>query len=675
MTREDATRDIKSQSPDAFLTKAKKRGWICPDCKNGSGKDGDGIVKNPKGGNYICFKCGFSGDIFDLIGKEFGLSEFNDQFQKATEIYGISVEKYNSGSFTLQQKKQTAEIIEKVAEAPAPMDMTYYYKKCHEAAGKTTYFADRGISQTTIDKYNLGYDDNFTIDGKNKYPMKVIILPTSPYSFEARNIQIQPGAKGFRYIKHGTAALFNGSALSEEKEKPIFIVEGVIDAISIIEAGGQAIGLGSAVNYKLVVQELDKIAPSKPLALLFDSDETGEKNESLLIDELNKRKVSYIQAKEVIDGFHDPNDRLIKDKDGLKKAVDRIHEKVNAIPDPKEEAKLEYIKTSAGKSIKAFMDSIQANMQRPRLSTGFKPIDDALDGGIYTGLYFIGAISSLGKTTLSLQIADNLAKQGRDVLFFSLEQSKYDLMSKSISRETFLFCRDNGKTVNNAKSNLAVLDGRRWLEFSETEKEVMNGAFKSYQDFAKHIFIHEGIGNISVSEIREKIKNHISITGNARPIVFIDYLQILKASEGDERATDKQIVDHNVTALKQLSRDFDIPIIAVSSLNRQNYSEKINMAAFKESGAIEYGSDVLIGLQLTGAGDKDFDVDVAKEKDPREIDFCILKNRNGKITSKGIPMTFYPIFNCFMAADGIDGDGGFVPISKEDEDNIPFDAD
>ena len=99
------------------------------------------------------------------------------------------------------------------------------------------------------------------------------------------------------------------------------------------------------------------------------------------------------------------------------------------------------------------------------------------------------------------------------------------------------------------------------------------------------------------------------------------------------------------------------------------------MAAFKESGAIEYGSDVLIGLQLTGAGDKDFDVDVAKEKDPREIDFCILKNRNGKITSKGIPMTFYPIFNCFMAADGIDGDGGFVPISKEDEDNIPFDAD
>ncbi|MDO4615713.1 MAG: DnaB-like helicase C-terminal domain-containing protein, partial [Lachnospiraceae bacterium] len=163
--------------------------------------------------------------------------------------------------------------------------------------------------------------------------------------------------------------------------------------------------------------------------------------------------------------------------------------------------------------------------------------------------------------------------------------------------------------------------------------------------------IYEGIGNISVAEIREKIKMHISFTGNERPIVFIDYLQILKAPEGAERATDKQIVDHNVTALKQMSRDFDIPVIAISSFNRQNYSEKINMSAFKESSAIEYGSDVLIGLQLTGAGDKDFDVDTAKSANPRKIDFCILKNRNSRIVPKGIPMIYYPVFNCFMMED------------------------
>ena len=151
----------------------------------------------------------------------------------------------------------------------------------------------------------------------------------------------------------------------------------------------------------------------------------------------------------------------------------------------------------------------------------------------------------------------------------------------------------------------------------------------------------------------------------------------VKAAEGYERATDKQIVDHNITELKQLSRDFDIPIIAVSSLNRQSYSGKITMSAFKESGAIEYGSDVLIGLQLTGSGEKDFDADAAKEKDIRDIDLCILKNRTSKIYPDGFPMSFYAVFNCFVAdsTDKKEPDGeldGFTELSKTDEDNIPF---
>jgi len=670
MIRDDAIRNIKMQSPDAFLSKAKKRGWICPICQNGQGKDGDGIVKNPKSGNYKCFKCDWSGDIFDLIGKKFELSEFNEQFQKATEIYAISIEKYNSNkSLNFKQKKQTVEIIEELADSPLTTDMTSYYQECHNNIGRTSYFAERGLTSFTVDMFNLGYDDSFSNGGQLKYPIKAIILPTSFQTFEARNIQTQNN--GFRYFKHGPATLFNISALKEEREKPIFIVEGIIDALSIIEVGGQAIGLGSAVNYKLLIQELDKVVPAKPLALLFDTDETGIKNEVVLIEELQKRKILFLQAKEILKGFHDPNDRLVKDAEGLKNAVSIIQKKIDELPDPKEDAKREYINTSAGKSLKAFMNYIQSNVNKPRLSTGFTLIDDALDGGIYTGLYFIGAISSLGKTTLTLQIADNLAKQGQDVLFFSLEQSKYDLMSKSISRESFLYCKAKGKTINNAKSNLAILDGRRWLEFTETEKEVVNEAFKAYQDFANHLFIYEGLGNISVGEIREKIKNHIAITENTRPIVFIDYLQILKASEDDGRASDKQIVDHNVTSLKQLSREFDIPIIAISSLNRENYRNKINMAAFKESGAIEYGSDVLIGLQFTGAGEQDFDIDTVKEKNPRHIDFCILKNRNGKTKSKGISMLFYPIFNCFVASDD---SNEFVPITKVERDGgILFD--
>ena len=91
--------------------------------------------------------------------------------------------------------------------------------------------------------------------------------------------------------------------------------------------------------------------------------------------------------------------------------------------------------------------------------------------------------------------------------------------------------------------------------------------------------------------------------GNA-PVVVIDYLQIL--APHNDRATDKQNTDKAVMELKRISRDYKTAVIGISSLNRQSYDEPISMKAFKESGAVEYSSDVLIGLQLEGVGIKEF---------------------------------------------------------------------
>ena len=99
--------------------------------------------------------------------------------------------------------------------------------------------------------------------------------------------------------------------------------------------------------------------------------------------------------------YHDPNDRLIKDKDGLINAIADAEGKVSNIKSPAEIAKEEYLNSSVAQSMSDFKAMISASSTRPRLSTGFKGIDDSLDGGLYTGLYIIGAISSLGKTTLT----------------------------------------------------------------------------------------------------------------------------------------------------------------------------------------------------------------------------------------------------------------------------------
>ena len=114
--------------------------------------------------------------------------------------------------------------------------------------------------------------------------------------------------------------------------------------------------------------------------------------------------------------------------------------------------------------------------------------------------------------------------------------------------------------------------------------------------------------------------------------------------------TDKQNTDKSVLELKRLSRKYKIPVIAISSFNRENYKAKVSMQAFKESGAIEYGSDVLLGLQFKGAGESGFDDDAVTEafsKEPREIELRVLKHRNGERPKGAFLYEYYPKFSYF----------------------------
>ncbi len=118
-----------------------------------------------------------------------------------------------------------------------------------------------------------------------------------------------------------------------------------------------------------------------------------------------------------------------------------------------------------------------------------------------------------------------------------------------------------------------------------------------------------------------------------------------------------------------MSRDYAIPVIVISSFNRDNYTAPVNLASFKESGAIEYSSDVLIGLQYDGMDYQEGEAEKAREKRIREImkdalvagskgeaqkiQVKILKHRNG---SKGDTLLdFYPMFNYFTGKPDREG--------------------
>lgn len=640
MDRETAKSIVKQKEPD-FLRIAPKRvggkiTYICPNpnCKNGSGKIGDGIVKYKEG--YKCFSCGRYMDIIELWKLSQGISDDKTAFEGLYNHYGIVIDT-TQGSRTDSPK-------EKQRRAEQVQDFTEYYLSAHENIYKTAYH--RGLSKETLEKYKIGYDESW------RHPKVSASVPTSPrliipvtkHSYIARDTRDNLTEEQNRYKKQKVAGkeganwIFNITCI-DESEKPIIVVEGEIDALSVLDAGGQAVGLGSTGNANKFIEYLETHRPTKPIILSLDNDKAGKETQKKISEALEKLNIDYCLF-DICGAYKDPNEFLMADRTGFFATIDKIKN----VEDIKDLEKEQYIKENATSSfIESFFNGISESVNTPCISTGFKQLDKLLDGGFYEGLYIFGAIPSLGKTTLVLQIADNIAQQGQDVLIFSLEMARAELISKSISRHTCLEVLEHGGNLGDAKTSRGITAGARYKYYSDTEKRLIKTATAKYSEYAKHIYISQGVGNIGAEQIVDTTTKHIRLTGK-KPIVIIDYLQIL--APYDMRASDKQNTDKAVLELKRLSRDYKIPVVVVSSFNRTNYKEKVSMEAFKESGAIEYGSDVLLGLQLKGVEKKDFDVDKAKKKNPREIELRVLKNRNGA-TGEKVDFEYYTLFNFF----------------------------
>ena len=293
-------------------------------------------------------------------------------------------------------------------------------------------------------------------------------------------------------------------------------------------------------------------------------------------------------------------------------------------------------------------DLMQGEIERLKAAADRKTGFDVLDkksGGLYPGLYIIAATSSLGKTTFSLQIADNLAASGQDVLFFSMEQSRLELVSKSLARITAQ--QDGRSTV----TSLAIRKGKA--------PEALRAAAAQYKEtIADRLSIIEGNFNCNISFIGDYIRRYVR-RNNCRPIVFIDYLQILQPAEENKRMSTKETVDNTITELKRISREHDLTVFIVSSVNRANYLTPIDFESLKESGGIEYTADVIWGLQLQCLNDPLFDdpqkkikekrqkIRQEKAKNPREIELLCLKNRYG-IANFSCRFEYYPASDLFV---------------------------
>ena len=646
MDRETAREQLKGdlRSYVEQITRKSKGAnmYVCPLCGSGEGHNGTGAFSIKDGTSWKCFSCNEGGDIFDLIGKYEGITDYSEQLKRAGELFGVSIDSYRATAqedFREYLKQPKTEQYTHNSIHTTATDYTQFFLQANRDIEKTNYH--RGLSLDTLNRFKIGYVESWRPPKAPNAPASPrLIIPTSKESYLARDTreQIPEEQKPYSKIKVGSIHLFNAKAL-QNATKPIFIVEGELDALSIIEVGGEAVALGTTTKVKSLLELLKTKKPEQPLIISLDNDEAGEKAYRELSEGLKGLGIPFYRLNPAGE-YKDANEALQGNREALRQAV----EEAEHIQDEAEQAQREaYLSTSTAHYLQSFIDGIADSVNTPYIPTGFKGLDAVLDGGLYEGLYIVGAISSLGKTTLITQIADQIAQAGKDVLIFSLEMARAEIMAKSISRHTLQQVLSSGGDIRNAKTTRGITTGKRYIDYNQTERDLINNSILAYSKYAQNIYISEGIGDIGAEQIRETVKQHILYTGKT-PVVVIDYLQIL--APYSERATDKQNTDKAVMELKRISRDYKTPVIGISSFNRANYREAVTMEAFKESGAIEYSSDVLIGLQLKGAGKKDFDANEAKKKTPREIELVILKNRNGS-TGDRVEFKYYSLFNFF----------------------------
>lgn len=699
MNREEARQYIIMRSKDYLQRDRGRQGYVCPICHDGDGVHGDNGITTKDGVHFTCWggSCFTNADIIDIIGMENGLTDYNDKLQAAARAFNITVDSYHKstavedfaepGEYQKQaeSKRYTQDNIHNSAyttqqqpEEEEP-DYTDFFLQAAQDIDKTDYH--RGLSSKTLDHFNIGYVESWR---HPKAPKMVasprLIIPTSKHSYLARYAGegdfINFRGKVENKSKVGKVRIFNPQAV-QQSVQPIFIVEGEIDAMSIYEVGGEALGMGSKGNVRQLVALLESHRPSKPLILALDNEKDPEKKAKVeqsvnqIIAELERLGIPYYREN-ITDQHKDANEALNADREAFSVAVYGAIERVEIAEAEALEAQREELRREAvAYSLPGFLKDIENSKKASFIPTGFSSLDSLLDGGLYAGLYVVGAISSLGKTSLCLQIGDQVAASGHDVIIFSLEMARNELIAKSVSRMTLINdLAENGSTAN-AKTTRGILTGTRYASYSQKERELIQKSIASYAEYAKNLYIVEGVGDVGIEEIREKVQTHIKLTGKA-PVLIIDYLQII--APADMRATDKQNTDKAVLELKRLSRDYGIPVIGISSFNRDNYTAPVNLASFKESGAIEYSSDVLIGLQYEGMDYREGEADKAREKrirelmkdavetgkagKPQKIQVKVLKHRNG---SKGDALLdFYPMFNYFtdkVAEDGESGSG------------------
>ena len=234
------------------------------------------------------------------------------------------------------------------------------------------------------------------------------------------------------------------------------------------------------------------------------------------------------------------------------------------------------VRTQMPSDLADYLDS-RYNLVTHGIPAGFHELDEITSGWQKQDLIVIAARPSVGKTAFGLSMAKNLAID-RDIpiAFFSLEMSKKQLMKRLIMN----VCELDGESLKTGK-------------LTEEETQRINTMINATK--AKPLFLDD-TSALSVTELRAKARKQVHDHGVK--LIIIDYLQLLTAKglSFSNREEEVSIITHS---LKALAKELDIPIIALTQLNRCLDARNgvggntLQLTDIRESGAIEQDADMV----------------------------------------------------------------------------------
>ena len=657
-----------------YLKKAR-RGYVCPICGNGSGEDGTGAKISKDGTRLLCGKCQRGLTNIDVLAAYLGIgttgADYVEVVKYGMEKLGIAPNPLNSFQPHKGKKKEELEKIIRVD-----------IEQAREKIEKLDKKEKRGLKENTLKEFEIGVEFEWTppktregkTDQEKLRSPRIIIPHLQNKKLSGIELTYCAGllmrerekleAEGKQYVKYlygGSRTPFGLNTLKATSD--VFVTEGEWDALSIWQATGgkyPCLATGGTAENR-TIEALEKFYGKAKPSVYFvgDNDKAGEKFAEEFCKKLREcgfkamplffgnMDAVKVDANKIL--VEQGEAKLAETLQTLMEAAQIEIQEIERIEEQEimGEDTAEYLR-------EGFEEYVEENKKYVGRKTGFENIDREMKM-FRPGVYVIGGLAALGKTTFALQLLEQMSERGENCIYCSYEMERGFLYAKMLAREVSrLESKDYEEEIKNPLTAVQISQG----DLREHEENYK----KAVQNFVESripLRIWE-LDEVKVDKLIERLEK-ICEKVEKPPIVCIDYLQLL--SGGNENT--KNALDEALRKIFNFRRKTNTTFIIISSLNRMNYNTEISYESFKETGTIEYSADVIWGLQLLLTERTAASIEKGKKEIPRKIQLKCLKNRFGSNYEVGF--LYYPNADVFLEMKEY---GGYVDYRKNESDTM-----